>query len=116
MYELPPKDQWPKAGYYYHYKHDPQGPVNDYAYYISGVGNQTEKNCPPEYQLEMVYRPLYPGAYVYQHGKMFDLRPLHMFFEPAIVDGIEVPRFTRITDPDVIARLRTIKTEMYPEE
>ena len=30
---------------------------------------------------------------------MFDLRPLHMFYEPAKLNGKEVQRFTKITDP-----------------
>jgi hypothetical protein len=46
---------------------------------------------------------------------MFDLRPLYMFYKPAIVNGVEVPRFTKITDPEVIARLGAIKARMYPD-
>jgi len=45
---------------------------------------------------------------------MFDLRPLYMFYKPAILNGIEVPRFTRITDPEVIVQLEAIKARMYP--
>jgi len=60
-----------------------------------------------------VYRPLYE-AYVYRNGGMFDLRPLHMFYEPAIVKGKEVQRFTKIADPKVIAQLRAIRARMYP--
>ena len=51
-----------------------------------------------------VYRPLYEESYAYRNGELFDLRPLHMFFQPAKWTGKEVPRFTRISDPDVIAR------------
>jgi hypothetical protein len=59
-----------------------------------------------------VYRPLYETAYAYRNGGMFDLRPLYMFYKPAIVNGVEVPRFTKITDPEVIARLGAIKARM----
>ena len=59
-----------------------------------------------------VYRPLYETAYAYRNGGMFDLRPLYMFHKPAIVNGVEVPRFTKITDPEVIARLGAIKARM----
>jgi len=45
---------------------------------------------------------------------MFDLRPLYMFYKPATVNGIEMPRFTKITDTEVIARLEVIKARMYP--
>jgi hypothetical protein len=101
-------------GYYYHYKHDPNGPLNNYAYYIYGVGHHTEDDCRPEDAFMQVYRPLYETAYAYRNGGMFDLRPLYMFYKPAIVNGVEVPRFTKITDPEVIARLGAIKARMYP--
>jgi len=61
-----------------------------------------------------VYRPLYEEAYAYQHGGLFDLRPLQMFFKPAEWKGKKVPRFTRIAAPDVIAKLEAIKARMYP--
>lgn len=114
-YEIPPPEKRPEPGFYYHYKHDPQGPVNNYAYYIYGVGHHTEDDCRPEDAFMQVYRPLYE-AYVYKQGRLFDLRPLHMFYEPAEKDGEKVQRFTKITDPDTIARLREIKTQMYPSE
>ena len=60
-----------------------------------------------------VYRPLY-DSYAYRNGELFDLRPLHMFFEPAEWKGHQVPRFTRIVDPDVIEQLEAIKARMYP--
>jgi hypothetical protein len=41
-YDVPPPEQCPEPGYYYHYKHDPNGPLNNYAYYIYGVGHHTE--------------------------------------------------------------------------
>lgn len=112
-FELPTQDQWPQEGFYHHYKHDPTGPVHNYAYYIYGVGHATE-DCPPEWKYTQVYRPLYE-AYVFKNGKMFDIRPLYMFFEPAQVNGVPVPRFVRITDPVVIDQLRVIKAQMYPE-
>jgi hypothetical protein len=37
-----------------------------------------------------------------------------MFFEPAEWKGQQVPRFTRIVDPDVIAQLEAVKARMYP--
>lgn len=35
--------------------------------------------------------------------------------KPAIVNGIEVPSFTKITQPEVIARLAAIKARVYPD-
>lgn len=106
--------QVPVPGFYYHYKHDPSGPVNNYAYYICGVGHHTEEDCRPEDVFMLVYQPLYESAYVYRNGKMFDLRPLHMFYEPAVVDTHTVARFSPITDPIAVEQLRIIRAKMYP--
>lgn len=106
--------QMPEPGYYYHYKHDPAGSVNNYAYYIYGVGHHTEDDCRPEDTFMQVYRPLY-DAHVYRLGKLFDLRPLQMFYEPADWQGKMVERFTKITDPRVIEALQKIRAEMYGE-
>jgi hypothetical protein len=111
---IPPKKR-PARGYYYHYKHDPAGPVNDYAYFIDGVGAHTEDDCEPEDKFFQIYRPLYE-AWVYEHGKMYDVRPLHMHFEFVEHNGKKVPRFLRILDPAIIAELRAIKHKMYPAE
>src|SRR5204863_8414451 len=113
-YDLLPPKKLPEPGYYYHFKHDPDGPLNNYAYYIYGVGHHTEDNCRPEDAFMQVYRPLYEEAYAYRNGGLFDLRPLHMFFDPAEWQGKQVPRFTRIVDRDVIAQLEAIKARMYP--
>jgi hypothetical protein len=113
--EIPSLLNRPEPGYYYHYKHDPEGPVNGYAYYIYGVGHHTEDDCRPEDKFMQVYRPLYE-AFVYKNGKMFDLRPLQMFYEPAEWKGEKVQRFTKITDPHVIAELKKVRSQMYPEE
>lgn len=114
-YDVPPPENRPEPGYYYHYKHDPAGPLNNYAYYIYGIGHHTEDNCRAEDAFMQVYRPLYEASYACRNGGLFDLRPLHMFYDPATLHGRPVPRFTRITDPDVIAALRAIRARLYPE-
>ena len=113
-YDVPPPENLPEPGYYYHFKHDPDGPLNNYAYYIYGVGHHTEHDCRTEDAFMQVYRPLYEDAYAYRNGGLFDLRPLNMFFEPAEWKGKMVARFTRIVDPDVIAQLEAIRARMYP--
>jgi len=112
-YDIPPPDQRPESGYYYHFKHDPAGPLNNYAYYIYGVGHHTEDDCRTEDSFMQVYRPLYENSYAYRNGGLFDLRPLYMFYKPAIREGREVPRFTQITDAAVITELQAIKARMY---
>ncbi len=104
--------KYPELGFYYHYKHDPAGEVNNYAYEVTGVGHHTERDCRPEDQYMVVYRPLYE-AFVYKEGKLFDIRPLTMFMEEVEKDGVRMPRFTKITNPAVIEKLEAKKREMY---
>jgi hypothetical protein len=114
-YDDPPPAQLPEPGFYYHFKHDPNGPLNNYAYYIYGVGHHTEGDCRPDDAFMQVYRPLYETAYAYRHGGLYDLRPLRMFYEPGQLNGRPVQRFTRITDATLIAELRAIKARLYPD-
>ncbi len=102
----------PEKGFYYHYKHDPQGAVNNYAYEMVGVGCHTEDDCRPEDANMVVYRPLYE-AFVYKAGKLFDLRPLEMWMGGVEKDGRIFPRFQKINDVATIAKLEAIRSEMY---
>jgi hypothetical protein len=99
----------PEQGFYYHYKHDPEGSEENYAYEIVGVGHHTEE----EKTFFVVYRPLYETALVYRLGRMYDIRPLEMFMETVTKDGKEQPRFTRITNPELIEQLRLRRDRMY---
>ncbi len=102
----------PEKGYYYHYKHDPSGEINNYAYEVVGVGVHTEDDCRPEDANMVVYRPLYESS-VYKAGKLFDLRPLDMWMGSVTKDGGDILRFTKITNESVIKRLTEIKNLMY---
>ncbi len=103
----PPK-RVPANGFYYHYKHDVDGPINNYAYEVIGVGAHTETDG----EFFVLYRPLYESS-VYKAGKLFDLRPLEMWMGTVEKDGQSTPRFSKIEDPTVIAELQQVKQEMY---
>ena len=102
----------PELGFYYHYKHDPEGVVNNYAYEVVGVGHHTEDDCRPEDANMVVYRPLYE-AFVYTAGKLFDLRPLEMWMGTVEKDGENILRFTKVTDSVRIHALEEIRDQMY---
>src|SRR3989344_4422054 len=102
MLKIPEKV--PEKGYYYHYKHDPKGAVNNYAYEVLGTGHHTENDCRPIDANMVVYRPLYDSA-VYRAGKFFDIRPLSMFLEDVTKDGKTFLRFQKITDSKIISEL-----------
>lgn len=101
----------PEKGFYYHYKHDPKGSINNYAYEVLNVAHHTENDDWDTNGL-VIYQPLYESG-VYKRGKHWDARPLHMFMEPVMKDGKEVERFARITDPKIIAELEKIRDRMY---
>lgn len=111
--DITPPAQVPAPGFYYHYKHDPSGPINGYAYEVLGVGHHTEDDARPEDTFMVVYRPLYDWALVYKLGRMFDLRPLDMFMEAADKPEYQGPRFIPITDPSIIGQLREFRAQMY---
>lgn len=92
----------PEPGFYYHFKHDPEGPINTYAYYVLGVGRHSEDGS-----LHVVYQPLYTSEHHDQSD--YSLRPLSMFMETVTRDGKTFPRFQMITDPTIIEQLRTIR-------
>jgi hypothetical protein len=103
----------PEPGFYYHYKHDPHGSLNSYAYRVLGTGEHSEDDCRPEDKYMVVYRPLYRDARAYQDGKLFDIRPLAMFIEDVTKDDTTFPRFRKITNPEIIAKLEEIEKELY---
>jgi hypothetical protein len=101
----------PEKGYYYHYKHNPNGEAGNYTYEVLNIAHHTEVEG-SENSAMVIYRPLYE-SYVYKLGKRWDARPLSMFMENVIKDGKTLKRFTIITDPKIILELEKIKVEMY---
>lgn len=95
-----------EKGFYYHYKHDPSGLVNNYSYEVISVGTHTETR-----EKFVIYRSLYQTET--QGGTNYWLRPLEMFTEDVTKDGKKFPRFQKIEDPEVIAQLTVIQKEMY---
>ena len=111
--KITPPKEIPENGFYYHFKHDPDGPVNNYAHEVIGVGQYTEDECLLRDAYMVIYRPLYEDAPVYAAGKLFDLRPLGMFTEYVTKGGKTFPRFKKITDEEIIKELEIIKAKMY---
>ena len=96
-----------EKGFYYHYKHDTAGEVNNYAYEAIGIGLHTE-----ERNYTVIYRPLYKNTFLDQAD--YCVRPYDIFMGDVEKDGFFVPRFRKIEDVSVVKKLQAIKTEMYP--
>lgn len=99
-------------GFYYHNKHKVENGVYDYAYEILNIGHHTEIDDWEETAM-VIYRPLYETARVYKAGKHCHLRPYKMFIEKVTKEGKTFPRFTKITDPQIIEKLKSKQKEMY---
>lgn len=92
----------PQKGFYIHYKHDPKGEVNNYIYEVVGIGRNTEDKT-----LTVLYRPMYTSDWMPPAD--LQSRPLDMFNEEVEKDGVMVPRFARITDPEKIEELEGLR-------
>ena len=113
--KIPKETEIPDLGFYYHYKHDPEGPITNYAYELLSVGVNTEDDCGEANENMAVYRPLYETSLVYEagKGKLIWLRPLSMWTEEVERDGKKMLRFQKITDFETIAELTVIRDRMY---
>jgi hypothetical protein len=96
----------PQKGFYIHYKHDPAGALYNYHYEVTGLAKGTEDDS-----LHVLYRPLYASEWMAPAD--YTARPLGMFTEIVEKDGMRIPRFVLITDPDLIRELVIIKKKMY---
>ncbi len=90
-----------EKGFYYHRKHDPQGAVTNFAYEILGTAFHSESTDFVKDEV-FIYRPLYQSQLLIENGVGFWVRPVEMF-----------DRFTKITDPAIIAELAKARDAMY---
>ncbi len=95
----------PEKGLYYHYKRTADAGVAEYAYELLGVGKHTETD-----ELEVVYRPLYVSEHL-PKGVPFFIRPLAMWEEQVLQDGVLCARFQKITGPEIIPQIVKTRTE-----
>lgn len=89
----------PVKGVYYHYKHDPNGEINNFAYEVLGVAQDTETG-----KFSVVYKPLYKIKS--QEPIDFFVRPLKMFNEEIEVSSKLVRRFSLVTDLTTLRLIR----------
>ncbi len=112
---MDPPQNLPERGFYYHYKHDPAGPLNNYAYEVLGTGCATETDWKDPDAYMVIYRPLYGESPAYQAGRLWFLRPAAMFMGdiPGNDGAPPMPRFHKICNPEIVAELMAAKERMY---
>lgn len=96
----------PDSGFYYHYKHDPMGLVNKYAYFVAGLARNTKDE-----NLYVLYYPLYLDDWLAPAS--YCVRPLNEFSENVLLNNKLVPRFMRIIDSETILKLTELRNKMY---
>jgi hypothetical protein len=96
----------PENGFYVHYKHDPSGELHNYMYEVVGLARNTEDKS-----YSVLYRPLYKNDWF--PPASYQARPLGMFMEDVEKDGRRVPRFSKITDPQLLLELENVRNKMY---
>lgn len=95
----------PQIGeYYYHCNHDPKKGINDHAYVIESIAIDTETD-----NAVVVYRPLYKSNFLIEKQAHLFTRPLEVFLGTKLINGKEVPRFTKITDQKLIDDFQQFK-------
>ncbi|HEU5114968.1 MAG TPA: DUF1653 domain-containing protein [Candidatus Paceibacterota bacterium] len=94
--------QIPQTGFYYHFKHDPEVSIDNYAYEVIGIARHTETN-----ELLVVYRPIYESTSLAPAD--CSVRPLAMFMDTVDRGKGPTKRFTEITDEDIIVALEEIR-------
>jgi hypothetical protein len=98
MYKINPGE------FYYHFKRDTSKGIEDHAYYIYGLAQDTEDRS----QINVIYKPLYfcDPLKPDEAGISFHSRPYTMFIESVDRPGYQGPRFVKIEDEKVIGYLR----------
>jgi hypothetical protein len=96
--------QIPKVGdFYYHYKHDFNKNIQNYAYKIIGIALHSERE-----ELLVAYLPLYFPNHIFDYKADFYVRPLNMFMENVDNQKYSGPRFRLITDHNIIEELKKL--------
>ncbi len=95
-----------QTGFYYHFKHNPDMSVNNYAYEVIGLAKHTETE-----EFSVIYRPLYKNDWIGE-ASLFS-RPIDMFTDMVEKTEYTGPRFRPVEDPDIKLKLNDIRDQMY---
>jgi hypothetical protein len=100
MYQIKPGE------FYYHFKRDTNKCIEDHAYYVHGLAQDTEDRA----QINVVYKPLYfcEPRKPDEVGISFHSRPYSMFIENVNRPEYQGARFIKIEDEKVIEYLKNL--------
>ncbi len=93
-----------QKGYYYHFKHNPKGPVNNYAYKVIGISKHIETE-----EMLVIYKPLYKNDWLGE-AEVF-ARSIDMFMDNISKPEYSGPRFKLIENLEIISKLNDISNQ-----
>ncbi len=95
--------------FYYHFKRDKSQGIEHGAYYILGLGMNTENRS----QKSVICKPLYycNPRHTDEIGISYQIRPIEFFIGVVDRENYKGQRFTVISDMEVIEKLK--QTELY---
>lgn len=97
----------PELGFWRHYKYDPEQGWDHHAYVATHFSLDTDTDL-----LRVAYLPLYYETSYLRVAKDCSIS-LGRWNSMVEWRGESVPRYTRITDPETIEKLRVREQEMY---
>lgn len=94
-----------KKGFYYHFKHNPNQSINNYAYWLVGIAKHSETE-----EITVIYKPMYKNEWL--GGVELISRPIDMFMDTVEKPEYSGPRFRLMEDPEIIARLSVLRDDL----
>lgn len=107
---------YPAAGFYAGYKRSPHDPIGVHMYEVLAPPYYAGDSSELKGVSFVLYRPLSKDAPVYKAGRGYDLKLLHEFLAPAKLDGRVVPRYTHISDLELIIMCKGLCKALYGQE
>lgn len=92
-------------GFYYHFKHNPEVSINNYAYWLVGIAKHSENE-----EFTVIYKPMYKNEWLGEAELMS--RPIEMFTDMVEKPEYSGPRFKLIEDPEIIAKLSILRDNL----
>ncbi len=94
-----------QKGFYYHFKHDPNLSINNYAYRLVGIAKNSETE-----EVTVIYKPMYKNKWL-SEAELIS-RPIDIFMDTVNKPEYTGPRFRFIEDPEIIAKLNDMRVEL----
>jgi hypothetical protein len=101
-----------EPGFYRRYKRKEDDLLGVHIIEVLGINYNTDIEG-FEASAQVLFRPLDRAMPVYQAGKATETKSYQTFIGTIEWNGNIIPRYEKITDPELTAKLETLRDEMY---